>query len=57
MNSWYIDRIKKIFLYDSLYNCLKLIYDISKGKDFVYYVSEIKVPDDRPILIAIRFIK
>lgn len=32
MNSWYIDRSKN-FLYDSLYNCLKLIYDISKGKD------------------------
>lgn len=25
---------------------VKDVEDISKGKDFIYYVSEIKVPDD-----------
>lgn len=34
MNNWYIDRSKN-FIYDTLLQCLKLFYSITKGKDSV----------------------
>ena len=34
MNNWYIDRSKN-FIYDTLLQCLKLFYSISKGQKSV----------------------